>query len=73
MRILITDGTGFIGPVLVRHETANTHHADQEVIQSIFKRHRPEAVMHLAPLFGVTKLEWHHAMELCIDEVLEVP
>jgi len=44
---------------------------DQDAIQRIFKKHRPNAVMHLAARFGVVMPEWYHAMGLCIDEVLE--
>ena len=72
MRILITGGTGFIGPALVRHGIGNTDHADQDAIQRIFERRHSEAVMHLAALFGAFKPEWRHAMELYVDEVLEV-
>jgi len=43
---------------------------DQDAIQRIFKKHRPDAVMHLAARFGVVIREWYNAMELYIDEVL---
>lgn len=72
MRILITSGTGFIGFAVVRHVNENTDHADQDVFHRNFKKHRSEAVMHLAARFGVIMPEWYHATELCFDEMLEL-